>query len=270
MTYQTVIPLHVGLTNLLTGSPASALLSKEFVMSLWFMGQDGSGKTNMGESGTTVSGSYLTLGARCQQLGNRWLQKLHDYGVNVFHMNKAMARAGEFEGFSETERDKLLRDLATIAQDEKGILVMGPARRIYKEQAPQEMRTELEDDPYFWAVEGCITEAINIVKAFDSNPVIGLMCDLDDQESIKTLRLFNRMRSNNRQHKKILASISFGNDEEIPLIQIADMCAFCCREIVDGDNRPPRPIVSEVYSIVTNNRPPTIQWPAIGDPKSPH
>jgi hypothetical protein len=161
-----------------------------------------------------------------------------------------MRFVGDFEGMSEPERDSLLLDLAGIAQRSSGLCLASPT---YPVTAAQ--RTTLTEDPYFRAVEACVTVAMQIVRSLDKDdPALAFVCDFAKYEEMaRCLEVFNGIRMRHRDFQKTLTSIIFGADEEFPIVQISDMFAFCYRESLG--KVPARPIITQLYHTLCNGQP---------------
>jgi hypothetical protein len=238
MTDQTVLLLG-------TSGAVPCVLNGNFIMALWCLSEDGSGKLNQGE-GRVVAACYLIQSDRATDLCKAWRSRLEVAGFTYCHMRAMMMKKPPFENLdAETELYPLLRDLAVIAQKSGGLVIGGPSLR---DSVPAAAKSTFNTAPYFLSLEGCFQKALQQAFAADKKPSIAALCAFDAEESCKSLQIFNRLRSRSTFNRDSLSSIMFCNSNDWPLVQITDMAGYCLREIV-GPN--PRTFIAELYELIS-------------------
>lgn len=76
---------------------------------------DASGAPDQGA--VLVVAGFISFEARWLQFEDRWNSALRDAGITCFHMNELINRKGEFDGWKQRQRERLLEKLGQIIAD---------------------------------------------------------------------------------------------------------------------------------------------------------
>jgi hypothetical protein len=185
--------------------------------------------------------------------GSKWLQCLDSAGVESLHMQEAMRCGDQFRVFRgrETGRDNLLRELAAIAatSNPKPLLIAAPMSTTEFRALPQLDQERLKN-PVYCGFEACVREMVKSIPRTEAHS-LQIAVDLAENYSPEILKLFIKLRKENNEIKQRCHVIFFGDDRFIPILQIADMYAYCCRAYSAGN---PHPVILDLIEILTGSR----------------
>ncbi len=185
---------------------------------------------------------YQTGGAF---LSECWGNLLNKAGIGSVHMKDAMGLRGEFRHWSAEPRDKLLLELAALVRRVRPQLVSAAVTKEQFLAIPQKSRGPARDAVYY-GFEGCIRTILGQLPE-DGSHKVQIACDLSEAYSLGIVKLFHKLRYLSPKAKQLCYALSFADDQVVPLVQVADMFAYCCREMTQE----PRPVIAKIYQELT-------------------
>lgn len=192
-----------------------------------------------------------------EAMSRQWRRELRRARVSHVSMKEAIHGRGpfaEWKNSREKERDELLLTLADIAQRKIQFSVSSPSNtETFKQLAPV-LQQSLKN-PQYCAFEACIRGIIERMQEHP-NDRVHLCCDASEEYSELCLSLYLKLRRNNALVRHHCSAIMFGEDEDFPPLQVADMLAYCRREqwLVSEGIEPKYPIVvGELLEIFDRN-----------------
>ncbi len=120
---------------------------------------DASGHPNQGE--VLVVSGFISTEPRWLQFERRWNDALKSAGISCFHMNEFINRSGEFAGWNQGKRERLLKTLGRIVVDTviwsfAAVVVLEDWRKANKEY----QLAENDFHPYALAGWSCVQRAL--------------------------------------------------------------------------------------------------------------
>lgn len=173
-----------------------------------------------------------------EYLSDRWTRVLNDNCVAYISTSEAMCYRNEFRGWTtrEAERDELLLSLAKIGRQYLcGFIGWSMTSEKFR-SLPEFQRFGLTD-PAYMGFEACVNVAVDQAQK-NSRHVVDFYCDLSEQYSNKCVTLFNKIRVRRPDVKRVIRSITFADETQFPPLQLADMYAYCMRELESGSTKP--------------------------------
>ena len=108
----------------------------------------------------------------------------------------------------------------------------------FRKLPPQARR--LLKNPQYCGFESCIRQ---VAASLPDNYVASLMCDCSEEYAVECLKMYIRLRKNDKQFNSRCVSLTFCEDENSPALQAADMLAYSLRaDYSRGVSRPPKVI----------------------------
>jgi hypothetical protein len=114
---------------------------------------DESGKLDNTED--VVFGGCMFENSESHRFGQKWNDRLDSSKIYALHMKDAMRLGGDFRGWNEPDRDKLLLDLAALAAESRPVPMLVAAPMSTKEfrTLPQADQERLKN-PVYCGFEG--------------------------------------------------------------------------------------------------------------------
>ena len=189
-------------------------------------------------------GGAMTSPKRWGDLRVRWKAALQRYGIRVFHMTDFENRRGEFEGWNEAKRRKLLTELFG-ALAECPLFVIGAVVVVNDfNKLPSTGLKELRD-PWYLCYQSCFHEALTCSLLFADPKKEGI--ELEDTRIracfYETHRQYTwgpvlfRIAQEARKESAAAYSngiIGFGSKQSTVHFQVADLIAYELRKHVEN------------------------------------
>jgi hypothetical protein len=189
------------------------------------------------ESGKQGDHPLIALSAVCaSQLGvqrfeNDWRALLRQYGLQDFHMVKAVRfsrKWGNIPKQTIQERIEAIKPFADCITDnlELGVIQAWDVKGF--RAIPREVLLKIgnPDNPYYTAFVRATLEIADHVQPED---VLSLVCDHDEETALNSYLHYMGVRKASEKVRKKTASISFSDDKYFPVLQGADLVAFLTR-----------------------------------------
>lgn len=204
---------------------------------------DESGK--LGDSPTTSFCGIVGYGAQWANFDREWLSMLKDAELPYLKMVHAMNWEGPFRDWMKRQknredlRDALLVSMAKRAcKSIQGIITNPITSADFRKMSSAAQKRFR--DPVYMSFESCMRSLAEIYPG----QIIHVCYDCSEQYSVCCLEMYHRMRKDSSEYRNLFRSISFSDEEATPGLQLADIVAYCQREMGGS----PRPLVSELTS----------------------
>jgi len=161
-----------------------------------------------------------------------------------FHMTECMARDGEFEGYSEGERDAIIHDFRKIIirSEVSGYAVVA-SKKDWDTMIVPPLRYVIGDAEIF-CFRACVGKMASYIHNHSNDAELAFI--FDDRPKWEAISNFI-MRQYQEMHLRTkFAGLSFLSNEKVPALQGADMFAWevyrhASEHIANGGRSPPRP-----------------------------
>ncbi len=181
---------------------------------------------------------------------NAWMETLKAENLAVISMKDAMSFTGSLFGWRHDEdriarRDALLKRLAVCVIRDVKAFICTPVSQSDFAALPADERKKYKD-PKYLGFQLCMAKALEECPDGEQMQV----CYDNSQECAgEVLRLYQRMRKDDLEFKKKCRSITFGEDEDFALLQLADMYTYCVREN-EARGKTTRGIILELLQVL--------------------
>lgn len=194
-----------------------------------------------------------------ESFSNKWNDMLGT-DIRFVHMTEAMGCSGEFKQFRGREHD---RDDLLVA-----LVEMGFSRYAFSFYLPidsaifsslNEGLKGLLKDPVYCGFEGMARNLIasaNHIQAESGRQyshAFQLYCDSSEQYSLQILKLYHRLRSQNKDMRDRFQCLTFAEDQHFPPLQLADVIAYCRRRQVS--NQLNQPVLNKIIEVLDRGIP---------------
>jgi len=193
---------------------------------------DESGKLSDPNPGIVAFAGCISTYDGWQSLSNRWNEIFDQVGIRSLHMKEVMSFRGDWRQFKdkEPERDDVLVELAKAVYKSSFFLLAAPMLSQEFLALPQAEQPRLKNLQYC-GFETCVKGLSDSISTSITGPVkVQLICDLSEEYSSECLKLFIRLRRANKPLANLFPALTFGVDEGLLPLQVADMYAYCCRK----------------------------------------
>lgn len=205
------------------------------------------------ESGKTHSSPFVSF---CGYIGNndqweqfraKWRELRLFLGVPPIHVtaimnsdkNEEWAKVKRKWGADwEKKRDEMLLGFANVVYDSKVACVGASIDCSAYKMFPKTMKATYQDAHYL-AFQWTVLRSIEKVEWGDSEALLGLVMDDDQEKAIHCYQLFTSLKKQKPEIKKRISGICFSNDKFYPGLQAADMIAYEARNLMTkGEPKP--------------------------------
>jgi len=173
-------------------------------------------------------GGYLAPKEMWTRLETQWSRTLEKYEIDFFHMTDCENGFAQFEGWSKTKREGLVKELIKIIS-QNGLCSIYSA--VVLEDYADARQTELgqkflHGEPYYFGFEHCLYLTANKVDAKDPKP-IAFVFALNDFSS-KATAMYRQIKGNKNSpiDTTRLGEIVFGEMKTLLPLQAADILAY--------------------------------------------
>jgi len=181
-----------------------------------------------GDSKVFAMGGYLAPKEMWNRLEKEWNSTLEKYEIGFFHMTDCENGFAQFEGWSKTKREDLIKELIKIIR-QNGLFSICSA--VVLEDYTDARQTELgqrflPDEPYYFGFEHCLYLTANKVDAKDPKP-IAFVFDLNAFSGQAT-SIYRQIKDNDNGpiDTTRLGEIVFGEMKTLLPLQAADILAY--------------------------------------------
>lgn len=158
----------------------------------------------------------------------QWVSLLKKHKISAVHMKDMVALQGEYGrlGWTHEHRDKVVLPEFIKAITDNLAVGLGVAvdLKYFKSMSP-EARKRI-GDPYYLCFMRLIKLTIDTMRNNGVEFPFAVIFDDNEEYSIKCYRLLTRLRKENAEVKRLIGSISFGDDSFYSPLQAADLLAY--------------------------------------------
>lgn len=172
-----------------------------------------------------------------EALNEKWSTELRREGLTrPFHMRDFAARRGEFDGWDETRRRRLLGNLLSIIESSQGV----PIGSVISLEAFRRLRDDAQEgfrDPHFMAFQNLTFHlAVAAFLANEPGPVTMIYAHHPEySEGLgSTKQLWEAVKAHNGMVRMQMESYSCGEQADYPGLQAADLWAYELRHHFDS------------------------------------
>jgi hypothetical protein len=183
---------------------------------------------------------------------HKWMRTVEREGLLAISMKDAVSFHGQFADWNgncslserQSRRDSMLRELVHDARREVEAFISYPTSMEKFLALPDSVRKAAKD-PKYLGFSSCMLVALEQCPPGAQMQV----CYDNSQECAgEVLRLYQQMRFRVPDFKNRCRSITFGEDEDFALLQLADVYTYCVREAETLGARA-RPIIMELMNL---------------------
>jgi hypothetical protein len=223
---------------------------KELLIGMLVASCDESGK--LADASCVTFAGWLADAAHLNAMSQDWDTLLASHGISYIKMSEVLGFRGEFAGWKDRqeERDRLLLDLAHITQSNAICFVAVPISCEGFKDLPDVRKKQLLNPQY------CGFETfVNIMSANASklDQQLQIWCDSTEEFAETCIGLYHKIRSRNQTVRDTCISITFGEDQYFPPIQVADIYAACARQDSMRAVTKPNPLVPKLLEVFGQN-----------------
>jgi hypothetical protein len=227
---------------------AGKVLEKErTLMGIFIASFDESGK--LADSSCVAFGGCLASVEDSLSMSHAWDAILREHGIEYVRMTEALNCRGEFDGWKGKrlqERNRLLKSLVTLGQSRVAMFVCAPMSCEEFKALPEGQRRRLKN-PQYCGFESCVT--VLTQNASRLGHKLQLHCDSSEEYSETCITLYHKLRMRDQLVRDTCISITFAEDKEYPMLQLADVYASCVRQNAVRKVSRPDPLVDELLAI---------------------
>jgi hypothetical protein len=212
---------------------------------------DESGK--VGDSKNVVVAACVASPESWAALAEKWkffVNRAGISGIGFGSMKDAVHFKNSFAGWRcrVAERDELLAELAGLVAHYGDMLTASYVATSAWNAMPEQRKRKMKN-PVYALSEGVILQIVE-----HSSAAIQLCFDSCEEYAPTWLSLYHALRRNSPEFKRRCGNITFGEDEFFIGLQVADMYAYCVREILDRGDKA-TPLVRRLNSILEERKP---------------
>jgi len=184
----------------------------------------------MDESGTHDDSPVVTVAAYIGR-PRQWRDWTKEWNaakkpIKVFHASKAANLVGEFNGWTEAERDDLVkRILPVIPKHKFAGVVVGIRMKAFEEaMKPHPELREMFGTPYTACFHWTVKKIMNLMEETHNNERIAFFHEVNDYQG-EASSAFEFIKRQRKTHISIM-SLTFGGKNDFVPLQAADILAY--------------------------------------------
>jgi hypothetical protein len=166
------------------------------------------------------------------RFSREWGKVLKEYQIPYLHMKEFAFSKGPFQGWSESRRKALLQRFLFLIKSGERIHSFSCIfnYRQYDHIFPPRFRQQ--QDHYFFAFQNCIVSMKSFCDRHNLAPAgekIDLVFDNQAQFAQRALQVYAKYKSIDsipEEHRNIISSLSFADDQEVMPLQASDLLAY--------------------------------------------
>lgn len=203
-------------------------------------------------------GGYLAPPDEWEIFDGHWRSTLKRAGIKVFHMRDYVACRREFEGWGDTSRINLLKELAEVIH-RRDIWGVHYAINLeaYEKVAPNWARQKARAiSPYLICMQFCIREITKeLEKRGKPAEQIAFVFDQHGEWASRIVGCYLEVQRRVPEHSKVMGPISFGTRTDNCRLQAADLLAYeSYKEVFSKIFEPKRPPRKSFEELVRKGR----------------
>lgn len=178
------------------------------------------------DSPVYVVAGFLSQDALWRQFEKEWKEVLGDFKISSFHAQHFAMRKGEFRGWREPQRRKLMASLLAVIQRRArlGFAAVVHARD-FREVFKGKDRAEI-GSVYKLCCLACFTEIGEWAKKNYQIEPVAHFFDVGNKNAGEVLKTYQEVKSDPKRLDYRLGAIAFESDAVVVPLQAADLAAY--------------------------------------------
>jgi Protein of unknown function (DUF3800) len=200
----------------------------------------------------------------------RWQAALEETGIDELHTAEFMGLYGQYSHLRaiwgedwEKKRDEALLRFVNVIRGTVGRGIGATIDTKYYRSMKESFQRAIHKgkDPYFIAFQevlrGCrwYAEKFATHHNLGNNVRVGLVFDQDEGQSVECLKLFNRIKKEQEEFRRLLSGICFCARKTYEPLQASDFIAHQTKKEMERRNNNPSEPVSRWFTLLSSRNP---------------
>jgi len=230
------------------------------LMAHFYIYADESGK--LAKSDIVSFCGYVGHASECERTSFEWTNCRFGWQIPPVHMrfvmNPERDKTGEWLEVKnrwgaqwEDRRNEMLRGFASVLLSSNMVAVGASVDAQYFRAMPNSSWKQKLRDPVFLAFFTLLMDALDKVDRISKTLSVSIIVDNDPEHGKDYYELLEGLKITFPRVRERISAITFGNDDDYPALQMADMIAFESRALLVSKLKDPNVPPSDLYIAIT-------------------